>query len=155
MSTPSKPKRTIGLDYGLARIGVAVSDPTKTLASPWKNILASKRTAETVKSVIAEMEVICAHHHCEIDLIVIGLPLMMSGKSGLSADEVKHFKHALEEAQSVPIVLWDERLTTVQAERSLRESSLTRKRRAQKIDSIAAIIILQNYLDFKALKNGL
>jgi putative Holliday junction resolvase len=144
-----KPKRTIALDYGLARIGVAVSDPTKTLASPWKNILASKKTPETVKSVIAECEAICAHHGCEIDLIVIGLPLMMSGKSGLSADEVKHFKAALEAAQSIPIVLWDERLTTVQAERSMREGAMSRKKRAQKIDSVAAIIILQNYLDFK------
>src|SRR5689334_19590010 len=99
MIAPQKPKRTVGLDYGIARIGVAVSDPTKTLASPWKNILASKKTAETVKSVIAELEAISAHHGCEIDLIVIGLPLMMSGKSGLSADEVKYFKTALEAAQ--------------------------------------------------------
>ena len=147
--TPAKPQRSIGLDYGMARIGVAVSDPTKTLASPWKNILASKKTAETVKNVIAEIELICKHHGCEIDLIVVGLPLMMSGKSGLIADEVKNFKEALEAAQSIPIVLWDERLTTVQAERSLRESSLSRKKRTQKVDSIAAIIILQNYLDYK------
>lgn len=146
---PSKPQRTMSLDYGMARIGVAVSDPTKTLASPWKTILASKKSAETVKTVIAEIKAIEAHHGCEIDLIVIGLPLMMSGKSGLIADEVKHFKEALEQVQSIPVVLWDERLTTVQAERSLMESSLSRKKRSQKVDSIAAIIILQNYLDYK------
>lgn len=148
MGSP-KPQRTLGLDYGMARIGVAVSDPTKTLASPWKTILASKKSAETVKTVIAEIATIEAHHGCEIDTIVIGLPLMMSGKSGLIADEVKHFKEVLEQAQTRPVVLWDERLTTVQAERSLRESSLSRKKRSQKVDSIAAIIILQNYLDYK------
>lgn len=148
-----KPKRTVALDYGLARIGVAISDPTKTLATPWKNIIASKKTKDTIKIVVKELEAICAHHGCEIDEIVIGLPLMMSGKSGFIADEVKHFAAALEVAQSVPVKLWDERLTTVQAERSLRESSLSRKRRAEKVDSIAAIIILQNYLDFQKITN--
>lgn len=153
MNLPQKPTRTVALDYGLARIGVAVSDPTKMLANPWKNILASKKTAETIRSVIAEMDAIRAHYGCEIDLIVIGLPLLMSGKSGFSADEVKHFKAELEKEQPVPIALWDERLTSVQAERSLREGALSRKKRAQKVDSVAAIIILQNYLDSKWIHN--
>ncbi len=155
MTSPSKPRRTVALDYGLARIGVAISDPTKTLATPWKNILASKKTKDTIKIVVEELKVIAAHHNCEIDEIVIGLPLMMSGKSGFIADEVKHFAAALQTAQPVPVKLWDERLTTVQAERSLRESSLSRKKRAEKVDSIAAIIILQNYLDFQKIREAM
>ena len=77
----------------------------------------------------------------------------MSGKVGFLADEVKHFIEFLKKATAVPVVTWDERLTTVQAERSLRESSLSRKKRTQFVDTVAAVIILQNYLDHKKFKN--
>jgi putative holliday junction resolvase len=81
--------------------------------------------------------------------------LLMSGKMGLLADEVTHFVELLKSATSLPVVTWDERLTSVQADRSLREGNFTRKKRSQKVDSVAAVIILQNYLDFKRMSQEL
>ena len=79
------------------------------------------------------------------------MPFMMSGKAGFQADEVAHFISLLKSYTDIPILSWDERLTTSMAERSLKESSLNRKRRAQVVDSIAAILILQSYLDHLGL----
>lgn len=143
-----KPKRIIGIDFGIARLGIAISDERCVIAMPYKTMKASKKTEQTIASlleVIKELE-----NQSIISEIVIGLPLMMSGKVGFLADEVKHFASLLKEAIALPITLWDERLTTVQAERSLRESSFSRKKRTQHVDTVAAVIILQNFLDHKA-----
>ena len=75
------------------------------------------------------------------------MPLMMSGKHGMLADEVEHFVSLLKALIDTPIALWDERLSSVQADRSLREGNFSRKRRAKMVDSVAATIILQSYLD--------
>lgn len=144
--------RIVGIDYGLARIGVAVSDETKTIAFPLETIQCEKKTEETAKKLIGKLE---EHQHAyryQLIEIVIGLPLMMSGKTGFLADETKYFIEVLKKYTSIPILSWDERLTTVQAERSLREGQLTRKKRAQSVDHVAAIIILQNYLDHLKLR---
>ena len=82
-----------------------------------------------------------------IESIVDGLPLMMSGKMGFLADEVKHFVELLQKPVSIPILTWDERLTTVQAERSLRRAAFHAKTRSQIVDEVAAVIMLQSYLD--------
>lgn len=144
-----KPTRTVGLDFGLARIGVAVSDERKIIATPLQTLKTEKKIELTVDKLIKELE---AHQKLQnylLDEIVVGLPLLMSGKTGFLADEVQHFIVILKERISVPITTWDERLTSVQAERSLRESSLTRKKRSSLVDAVAAVIILQNYLDSK------
>lgn len=145
----AKETRFVGVDYGMARIGLAVSDPTKLIATPMETLKAEKKAEKTAAKF---MEVLAAYSvkvNCTIDCLVIGMPLMMSGKRGLLADEVHHFVDQLKILTEIPIILWDERLTTVQAERSLRESSLSRKKRAKVVDSVAAIIILQSYLDSK------
>ena len=146
---PSTAFRIVGIDYGMARLGIAISDETKTIAIPFTTLKAEKKMEHTISKLLKEL----ANHQetmrYNLEEIVIGLPLMMSGKYGVLADEVKHFVELLRQKISCPIVLWDERLTTVQAERSLRESSLTRKRRSQAVDSVASIIILQSYLDSK------
>jgi putative holliday junction resolvase len=142
-----KPKRTLGIDFGIARLGLAISDERKVIASPLITFQADKRTEKTVKNLLDALNKMQEDNHYEIDLIVVGLPLMMSGKMGVIADEVKHFVSVLSQSTSIPIITWDERLTTVQAERSLRESSLTRKRRSQIVDIVSAAIILQSYLD--------
>lgn len=142
-----KPKRTLGIDFGIARLGLAISDERKVIASPLITFQADKRTEKTIKGLLDALNKMQEDNHYEIDLIVVGLPLMMSGKMGVIADEVKHFVSLLSQATSIPIITWDERLTTVQAERSLRESSLTRKRRSQVVDIVSAAIILQSYLD--------
>lgn len=144
-----KPTRIVSLDYGLARIGMALSDETKMLAMPWKTIEAYKKTTHTLSCVLKEIRAIEENYGCTVEEVVIGLPLMMSGKAGHLADEVCHFVLEFEKISSIPITKWDERLTTVQAERALLETSMSRKKRSQVVDNVASVIILQNYLDFK------
>lgn len=155
-SFPPKPKATriVGLDYGLARIGVSLSDERKIIATPLTTIKAEKQSARTAVKVLKELAAHQEQNRYAIEEIIVGLPLLLSGKSGLLADEVMHFIEHLKKLTSIPIRTWDERLTTVQAERSLNESSLTRKRRSQVVDSVTAIIILQSYLDHKSLMNN-
>lgn len=145
--------RIVGIDFGLARLGIALSDESKMLASPMTTIKAEKKADKTAEKVLKELIAHQDANRYTIEAIVVGLPLMMSGKSGFLADEVKHFVVLLKQLTSIPIVMWDERLTTVQAERSLREGNLTRKKRAQVVDAVAAVIILQNFLDHKSLLN--
>lgn len=147
----SKAKRIIGIDYGMVRLGLSFSDESKLIAIPWMVLGAEKKSEKTVAKLLRELERHQKEKAYEAEAIVIGLPLMMSGKMGFLADEVKHFIEILKLATTIPVVSWDERLTSVQAERSLRESSLTRKQRAKYVDTVAAVIILQNYLDSKNL----
>jgi putative Holliday junction resolvase len=138
-------KRILGIDYGLARLGISLSDEMKAIAFPYKVLHTKRSTISVIQMLKGEIGLMPS----PIEEIVIGLPLMMSGKIGLLADDVKHFADILREQLSYPVVLWDERLTTVQAERSLRESSMSRKKRSQLVDSVAAVLILQSYLDYK------
>jgi putative holliday junction resolvase len=151
---PKLTSRIIGLDYGLARIGIAVSDEKKIIAMPLMTLKTDKKTEQTIEKLAKELEHHQQIYHYLLEEIVIGLPLMMSGKTGFLADEVKHFAQALKNFFQISVVTWDERLTSVQADRSLRESSLSRKRRSQVIDTVAAVIILQNYLDSKIKENN-
>jgi putative Holliday junction resolvase len=148
------PTRIVGIDYGLARIGVAVSDERKILATPALTVFSEKKSERTIEKLLKELAIHQKEYQYDIEEIVIGLPLLMSGKQGLQADEVKHFAALLGEASKVPIVLWDERLTTVMAERSMREGNMTRKQRSKCIDKVAAVIILQGYLDRKQIASG-
>ena len=145
----AKPKRILGIDFGLKRMGIAISDETKILANSLTTFLAEQRSELTVAKLIKFIKDTETEKACEIEEIVVGLPLMMSGKSGFLADEVQHFVKLLQESTPIPIKTWDERLSTVQAERSLKEINLTRKRRSQIVDRVSAVIILQSYLDSK------
>lgn len=142
-----KPKRVIGIDFGLSRLGLALSDENKIIASPLSIFTAEKRSEQTVQKLLNIFNEIQQNYNCEIETIVIGMPYMMSGKTGFLADEVQHFIDLLTQVTSIPIKTWDERLSTVQAERSLREGQLTRKQRSKIVDRISAAIILQSYLD--------
>lgn len=143
-------KRIVGIDYGLVRIGVALSDESKILASPLMTYHASKQMKETVKGLLAELLRHSETHRYEIEEIVVGLPLKMDGKRGLQADEVMHFIELLREECAIPITTWDERLTTVQAEKAMREGGMSRKKRSKVVDQVVAVIILQNYLELKS-----
>lgn len=147
-----KPSRIIGIDYGLARLGIALSDESKLIASPLMTFQAEKKAERTVTKLVEELQKHQLLMHYEIAEIVVGLPLMMSGKMGFLADEVKHFVELLRKLVQAPVVTWDERLTTVQAERAMRETTMTRKKRSKVVDTVAAVIILQNYLDHKHIK---
>lgn len=151
-SGPSKATRIIAIDYGLARIGLAISDETKLIAMPLTTLPCQSKTEETAEKLVDLLKSHQKEYHYEVSEIVIGLPLMMSGKKGFLADETQHFIELLKKWISIPIVTWDERLTTVQAERSLREANLSRKKRAKSVDNVAAMIILQNYLDHLNLR---
>ena len=132
--------RILAIDYGSTRIGLALSDPTGTLARPLPFVPA-KGDAKLARE-IAEM----AKMH-EVHLILLGLPRNMDGSSGEAAVKVQAFAAILGQATPIPIKLIDERLSTVQASRQLQESGKnTRKQRGQ-IDSEAACVLLQGYLD--------
>lgn len=152
MNRPT-PTRILAIDYGLARIGLALSDESKILATPLPLFFAEKNIKQTVAKLTDHLRAVQQKFGCVLSEIVVGMPLMMSGKKGLQADEVTHFVELLREVISIPIVTWDERLTTVQAERSLRETSMSRMKRAKVIDTVAAVLILQSFLDHK--KNDL
>lgn len=149
--TKPKARRIVGIDFGLARLGLALSDESKTIANSLKTMTAEKKAEATAHKLIKELQEHAEAFHYELEEIVIGMPLMMNGKKGMLADEVIHFVALLKELVAIPIVTWDERLSTVQAERSLREGNFTRKRRSKMVDGVAATIILQNYLDHKKL----
>lgn len=144
--------RILGIDYGMARIGLAISDESKCIATSLQTMKAARKSTETAKWVLTKIEELEKTHACRFEEIVLGLPLMMSGKKGFQADEVDHFASLLKALTSIPITLWDERLSSVQADRAMRESNMTRKKRAARSDAVAAVIILQNYLDFKIQK---
>lgn len=150
----TKPKRLIGIDYGMSRLGLALSDERQIIAMPLKTITAEKKAEQTVAKILAVLKELQQTHACEIEEIIVGLPLMMSGRKGFLADEVKHFVQLLSQSTTIPIITWDERLSTVQAERALRESQMTRKKRSKVVDIVSAAIILQSYLDHQhQLKN--
>lgn len=156
-SSHARPKATriASIDYGLARIGLAISDETKTIAMSLPTLTCEKKTEDTAKKLMKTLEDHQKDQNYSLSEIVIGLPLMMSGKTGFLADETQYFIGLLKGLTSIPIISWDERLTSVQADRSMREGNLSRKKRAKSVDNVAAIIILQNYLDHLKLRNGL
>lgn len=134
--------RIAGIDFGCVRIGLAISDPTQILASPLETIQSKatlKDTAEAIAFALGK--------HTPIKKIIIGLPLLMNGKESENSIKVRKLADFLEEVTGLPIVYWDERLTTVQVEKTLKEAKLSRKKRSQYVDKMAACVILQSYLD--------
>ena len=132
--------RVLGLDLGDARIGVAISDPERRLAVPVGTIHVGQPPGE-LKAVAA----LVAEH--DATLLVIGLPRSMSGDEGPRAALAREFGAALEAAVRVPIEFQDERLSTVEAERALREAGVTGRERRRIVDRSAATVILQAWLD--------
>ena len=135
-------KRIAGIDYGKVRIGFALSDPMQIFATPIKALLTKKTLKETAELILAELS-----PHEPVEKIVIGLPLLMNGKESPGSLEVRELAKLLGELAEKEIVLWDERLTTAQVERTLKEAEMSRKKRTKYVDAMAAGAILQNYLD--------
>jgi putative holliday junction resolvase len=150
--TKEPDSRIICLDFGLARIGIAMSDLQKIIATPLSTFICERKTVLTVQKLAKELKQHAETNRYTIQEIVIGMPFLMSGKKGILADEVVHFIELLKAEIDSPIFTWDERLTSVQAEKSLREGNLTRKKRTRYVDVVAATLILQNYLDYKKLQ---
>lgn len=132
--------RIMGLDVGSHTIGVAVSDELQITAQGLKTI---KRRSQ--KEDLREIEAVI--HQFGIHKIVVGLPKNMNGTSGQQAEMVLQWIRKINEKIHIPIVTWDERLSTVGASRVLLEADLSRKKRKKVIDKLAAVLILQGYLD--------
>ena len=134
--------RIMGLDIGDKTIGVAVSDLMGLTAQGVTTIkrVGKKKDIETIKQIISEKQV---------NKIVSGLPKNMNGTVGPQGEKVQKFCELLKEETNLPIEFWDERLSTVAAERSLIEGNVRRENRKKVIDMLAAVIILQGYLDLK------
>lgn len=135
--------RLLGIDFGMARIGVALSDPTRLIASP----LTTLKNKGKMDLILQEVKELIQKH--EVKGIVVGMPYHFDGAKGASAKEVEKFIKALEEGLSIEVFTWDERLTTQQTERIMKEGNMRRKKRAQVIDAACATLILQSYLDHK------
>ncbi|EZH67952.1 Holliday junction resolvase [Bacillaceae bacterium JMAK1] len=140
--------RTIAFDIGDKRIGVAVSDLLGLTAQGLDTI-----QVKSIKSSLDEMEQLI--HDNEVTTVVIGYPKNMDGTIGPRADKSIRYKEALEERLDVTVKLWDERLTTMSAQRTLLEADVSRAKRKKVVDKLAAVLILQGFLDNTAHKTSL
>lgn len=132
--------RILGIDYGEKRIGFAISDELKVVASPLL-VHSRKKKGDDLSAVIH----LCSERY--VERIVIGQPLNMDGSSGSAVEKVEDFVERLRMETSIDIDLWDERMSTMSAERVLLEGDVSRSKRKTVVDKLAAQIILQSYLD--------
>jgi len=133
--------RILGLDFGRARIGVAISDELQMLAHPLETIPANEEPASRIAEIVREKQ---------IDHVVAGIPRQMNGQIGTAATEVLEFVEKLRAILPCPVVTWDERLTTVAAHRALRDAGKKTRDTRGYVDQVAAQMILQTYLDRRA-----
>ena len=135
-------KKALGIDLGDARVGVAVSDDLGMLAHPLETI--STQSTNVVKRVLA------LAGERTVETIIVGMPRNMNGSHGPAADKAKAFIEELRRETTLPIVSWDERLSTVSAQRALQEAGRNTRKQKSVIDQVAAQIILQSWLDSQA-----
>ncbi len=130
--------KALGIDLGEARIGLAISDDLGMMAHPLETVPAKEKPLERI------IELINQH---KVQTVVLGLPRNMDGTYGAAADKIRAFQEKLKAAVSCKIILWDERLTTVAAQKSLHEAGRNVKKSRAVIDQVAAQMILQGWLD--------
>lgn len=138
--------RILGVDWGQVRIGLAISDEAKIIAQGLATIkvISKKQVLQEIGRVVKKWE---------IEEIVVGVPRKMSGEWGEEARQVQEWAGVLEKEWGEKVTLWDERLSSAAAERSLLEGDLRRGKRKKLLDKTAAALILQNYLDYRGRKN--
>ena len=132
--------RALGLDIGEKRIGVALSDPRGILATAL-TVLETRSEDDTLKRIAA-----LAREH-DVEQIVVGMPFSLDGSLGPQARRIQSFIETLSKRTEIPVVTWDERFSTFDAERVLVEAGVKREKRKKHLDSVAAAIVLQGYLD--------
>jgi len=137
--------RCMGLDYGDKTIGIAISDALGWTAQP-KAVIRRKNLTDDFAILKEYID------KYDVQEVVVGLPINMDGSEGIRVRRTEEFVNFLRKRLDIPVKVWDERLTTRQAENILLEADLSRSRRKEVIDQIAASIILQNYLDAKYYK---
>jgi putative Holliday junction resolvase len=132
--------RVLALDLGKKRIGMALSDELGVTAQGLETL---ERT--NIREDLARISQLAAER--SVSLILMGNPLHMSGREGRQAEYARDFGERLRAASGIPVEFWDERLTTVEAQRVLRESGISIEKRAKAVDRLAAVILLESYLD--------
>ena len=135
--------RVMGLDYGSKTVGVAVSDPLGLTAQGVETIW--RKQENKLRQTMARIEELISEY--QVERIVLGYPKNMNNTIGERAMKSLEFKENLEKRTGLPVVMWDERLTTAEAERTLIETGVRRENRKQFLDQMAAVLILQGYLD--------
>lgn len=138
--SPPAHRRILSLDFGSKTIGLAVSDPLGLTAQGLPTL--RRKNKRTDFGALSEVI-----RHYEIAEIVLGLPLHMSGRAGVQAERTQEFAEQLRKHFSLPVHLWDERLTSAEANRVLRESEMSIRRRGEVVDRLAAVLILQSFLE--------
>ena len=135
--------RILGLDYGSKTVGVAVSDPLGLTAQKVETIW--RKQENKLRRTLARIEELIAEY--EVEKIVLGFPKNMHNTVGERAEKALEFGEMLKKRTGLEVIMWDERLTTVEADRTLIEAGVRRENRKQYLDGIAAVFILQGYLD--------
>ncbi len=136
--------RILGLDFGSKTVGVAVSDELLITAQGVE--IVRRKSPSKLRQTLARIEELIGQYG--VEKIVLGYPKNMNNTEGERCEKTKEFKEMLERRTGLEVVLWDERLTTVAADRSMMETGIRRENRKEYVDEIAAIFILQGYLDF-------
>lgn len=136
--------RIMGLDYGSKTVGVAVSDQL-LLTAQGKEIIRRERQNK-LRQTLARIEALIVEN--DVEKIVLGCPKNMDGSEGERVEKTKEFQEMIERRTGLEVILWDERLTTVAADRYMMEAGIRRENRKQYVDEIAAVFILQGYLDY-------
>jgi putative Holliday junction resolvase len=132
--------RVLALDLGTVRVGLALSDPLRITGQPFGRLM-RRALRDDLDALIDLVEA------NDVAVIIVGHPLLMSGIAGERAKDAEAFAERLRGALACPVVLWDERLTTVQAERALLEGNVSRRNRKTVVDAAAAALLLQSWLD--------
>jgi putative holliday junction resolvase len=145
-STTIPAKRVLGLDVGSKRIGIAISDPLGITAQGLETLQRQNKRLDFEK--LAKLA-----HDYEVTEIVVGFPLRMSGVEGIQAEKMQIFAEELRKRLQLPVHLWDERLTSAEANRLLRETEMSIRRRGQVVDQMAAVLILQSWMEYRAQTN--
>ena len=139
--------RIMGLDYGSKTVGVAVCDPLGMTAQGVETI--TRKEENKLRKTLARIEALVEEY--QVETIVLGYPKNMDDSIGERALKTEEFRNMLVRRTGLPVVLWDERLTTVEANRTLMEASVRRENRKQYLDQLAAVFILQGYLDYRSM----
>ena len=132
--------RVLGIDYGERRVGLAISDPLRVLATPLETI-----EVQSDKQTLRAIEAVC--QRAEITELVLGFPINMDGTHGLMAEKVKTFADQLDARLRLPVHLQDERMSSAEAQRVLLAADVSRQGRKKVVDKLAAQLILQSWLD--------
>ena len=140
--------RILGLDYGTKTVGVAVSDALGITAQPVETII--RKEENKLRQTLARIKELADEY--EAESIILGFPKHMNNDVGSRAEKTAEFKEMLQKRTGLEVILWDERMTTISAERVLIESGVRREERKKHIDKIAAVFILQSYLHFLCMK---